>query len=63
MPTTLEMAGIPIPEDVAFKSLLPVIAGEISYPAIYGAYKDKQRMILSQDEVDCLSPERHSFVI
>lgn len=45
MPTTLEMAGIPIPEDVAFKSLLPVIAGEISYPAIYGAYKDKQRMI------------------
>jgi arylsulfatase A-like enzyme len=45
MPTTLEMAGIPIPEDVAFKSLLPVVAGEISYPAIYGAYKDKQRMI------------------
>ena len=25
MPTTLELANIPIPDDVAFKSLIPVI--------------------------------------
>lgn len=45
MPTTLELAHIPIPDDVAFKSLIPVIKGKESYSSIYGAYKDKQRMI------------------
>jgi arylsulfatase A-like enzyme len=45
MPTTLELANIPIPDDVAFKSLIPVIKGKESYSSIYGAYKDKQRMI------------------
>lgn len=45
MPTTLEMARIAVPSTVAFKSLLPVVAGEQTYEAIYGAYKDRQRMV------------------
>ena len=45
MPTTLELAGINIPSEIDFKSLLPVIKGQKTYSAIYGAYKDKQRMV------------------
>ncbi|MBT4757383.1 MAG: sulfatase-like hydrolase/transferase, partial [Opitutae bacterium] len=47
MPTTLELAGREIPAEVDFKSLLPLVRGEriIQYPAIYGAYRDKQRMV------------------
>lgn len=48
MPTTLELAGIPKPAHVEFKSLIPLIdrrrAG--NYDAIYGAYMDLQRMII-----------------
>jgi arylsulfatase A-like enzyme len=48
MPTTLELAGTDIPDHVQFKSLLPLISGDVdkSYEAIYGAYKsDLQRMV------------------
>jgi arylsulfatase A-like enzyme len=47
MPTTLELAGREIPAEVDFKSLLPLVRGErtIQYPAICGAYRDKQRMV------------------
>lgn len=47
MPTTLELAGVAKPEQVFFKSVLPLIQGKStsSYEAIYGAYLDKQRMI------------------
>ncbi len=49
MPTTLELAGAPIPPQVEFHSLLPLIEGRSgsSYPAIYGAYMEgMQRAVL-----------------
>ena len=51
MPTTLEYAGIEVPAEVAFHSLLPRLQGGSTNPgqAIYGAYKDSQRMIREGD--------------
>jgi arylsulfatase A-like enzyme len=48
MPTTLELAGIPKPAHVQYKSLMPLIEGkrDKNYDAIYGAYRDLQRMIV-----------------
>jgi len=48
MPTTLELAGLDIPEYVEFQSMLPYLReerNESSYDAVYGCYKDLQRMI------------------
>ena len=48
MPTSLELAGIEQPDHVSFHSLLDLIKGnqlESSYNGIYGAYRDRQRMI------------------
>jgi arylsulfatase A-like enzyme len=47
MPTTLELAGVPIPDYVEFKSLWPIISQQraVQYDAIYGAYINWQRMI------------------
>lgn len=47
MPTTLELAGVDIPEQVQFKSLMPLIdkRRKENYGAIYGAYMDLQRMV------------------
>jgi len=47
MPTSLELSGTEIPNHVQFRSLLPLVRGErtTSYEAIYGAYKDRQRMV------------------
>jgi len=47
MPTTLDLAGVPRPDHVQFKSLLPLIRGETvtPYDAIYGAYLDLQRSV------------------
>lgn len=52
MPTALELAHIQQPEQVAFHSLLKLAQGAqttSSYPAIYGAYMDLQRMIRKDD--------------
>jgi arylsulfatase A-like enzyme len=51
MPTALELAGKPIPQQVQFKSLLPLIRGERTeqYPSIYGAYTQAQRMVRQGD--------------
>ncbi|MCP4644077.1 MAG: sulfatase-like hydrolase/transferase [bacterium] len=48
MPTTFELAGAPTPEHVEFRSLLPLITKERDeqYEAIYGAYMDRQRMVM-----------------
>ncbi len=50
MPTALELAGAPIPEQVEFKSLLPLIEGKAdkNHDAIYGAYMGLQRMITKE---------------
>ncbi|MDQ8181586.1 sulfatase-like hydrolase/transferase [Pelagicoccus sp. SDUM812005] len=47
MPTALEVAGIEKPDYVDFKSVLPLLRGEVekSYDAIYGSYIDRQRMV------------------
>ena len=48
MATSLELAGIEKPNYVFFNSVIPLVNGEqanSSYPAIYGAYMDTQRMI------------------
>ncbi|MAD79727.1 MAG: choline-sulfatase [Planctomycetaceae bacterium] len=46
-PTTCELAGIPIPESVESKSLVPILQGTASqiYPVIYGYFHKYQRMI------------------
>ena len=44
MPTTLELAGAPVPDSVEFRSLLPVAAGSApGLSAVYLAYTDRQR--------------------
>jgi arylsulfatase A-like enzyme len=47
MPTTLELAGVEMPEHVQFKSLMPLVRGTVagSYDAVYGAYLDVQRSV------------------
>ncbi len=47
MPTTLELAGVPKPDQVQFNSLLPLISGATrkSHDAIYGGYMTLQRMV------------------
>lgn len=46
MPTTLELAGAALPDDLDFQSILPILRGERGgRESIYGAYRDHQRMI------------------
>lgn len=47
MPTTLQLAGVEVPAQVEFKSLLPLLRDQTKehYEAIYGAYIDLQRMV------------------
>lgn len=47
MPTTLELAGIPLPKHVAYKSLVPLLnnADATVHEVIYGAYMNVQRMV------------------
>ena len=46
-PTVCELAGIPIPESLEGKSLVPVLSGKTDtvYPFIVGYYRQYQRMI------------------
>ena len=47
MPTTLELAQIPIPDHIQFRSLLPILRKQrqSNYEAIYAGYMKSQRMI------------------
>ena len=59
MPTTLELAGIPCPEHVQFKSLLPLLSGSSTkapYDAIYGAYLALQRSVIAEGHKLILYP-------
>lgn len=52
MPTTLELAGVQIPEHVYYHSLLPQIKNrntEGNYQGIYGGYMDLQRMLRTDE--------------
>jgi arylsulfatase A-like enzyme len=60
MATSLELAGIEIPDYVEFNSLLPLIHGdreESFYDGIYGAYIDLQRMIRKDDHKMIVYPK------
>jgi len=50
-PTTCELAGIAIPKTVESKSLVPLLMGKKKqvYDAIYGSYKEFQRMVRTED--------------
>jgi arylsulfatase A-like enzyme len=48
MPTAIDYAGGRVPEYVEFNSLKPLVEKEqvvSSYPEVYGAYMDQQRMV------------------
>ncbi|OYW17858.1 MAG: hypothetical protein B7Z55_11710 [Planctomycetales bacterium 12-60-4] len=47
MPTTLDLAGLDIPEHVSYQNLLPIIRGKgtSKYRSIYNAYIDLQRAV------------------
>lgn len=51
MATTLELAGAKVPDDVQFRSLLPLLRNQRTeqYEAIYGGYIDLQRMVIDDD--------------
>ncbi len=58
-PTTCDLAGIPTPATVEFKSLKPLIeqSSQNSYDAIFGSYKHFQRMVRTKDFKLILYPE------
>lgn len=47
MPTTLDLANMPLPSHLSFRSLCPLLRGTTGagYDAVYGAYMDLQRMV------------------
>ena len=51
MPTAIELSGAPVPERVEFNSLLPLLNGnkKQQYKALYGAYMNRQRMVIVGD--------------
>ena len=59
MASTLELAGVPKPGHVQFRSLMPLIAGKrsSSYDAIYGGYLAVQRMVTDDDHKLLLYPK------
>ncbi len=58
MPTTLELAGAPIPDRVEYQSLLPIIRGESTgRKSIYGAYVMLQRMVTYGDHKLIIYPK------
>ena len=58
-PTTCDLAGIDTPQTVEFKSLMPLIeqTSSQSYDAIFGSYKDFQRMVRTEDFKLILYPQ------
>ncbi len=65
MPTTLELAGIPKPDYVQFRSLLPLITGkrDRQYDAIYGAYLQLQRAVIDGDFKLILYPKSSTVLL
>lgn len=51
VPTTLDLAEAPVPDQVAFKSFLPLLQGQAynGHDAIYGAYRNTQRAVVQGD--------------
>lgn len=51
VPTSLEAAGIEVPDEVFFQSLMPVIRdwSHVPYETLYGAYCESQRMAIKDN--------------
>ena len=57
-PTTCELAGVSVPGSVEFKSLLPILQGQDGgEEAIFGSYRDFQRMVRTRGHKLILYPE------
>ena len=65
MPTTLELANVPRPDHVQFKSLLPLLSGKAKsqYDAIYGGYLQVQRMVRLGDYKLILYPQANQSLL
>ena len=65
MPTTMDLAGVAIPNHVEFKSLSAVLQGKVEtpYAAIYGAYKDKQRMVRKDNMKLIWYPDANKYLL
>ena len=66
MATTLDLAGIEKPEYVEFNSLIPAINNEVStssYPEIYGAYINFQRMVRTDKYKLIVYPEAQKILL
>lgn len=62
MPTTLEIAGAEVTDDVYFESFLPALYGDGSgRDAVYGAYRMHQRMVQVDGKKLILYPEARVF--
>jgi arylsulfatase A-like enzyme len=58
MPTSLELAGAGVDDDIAFSSVLPHLTGKGKLrPAIFGAYMESQRMVTSGNKKLILYPK------
>lgn len=58
VPTTLELAGARVGDDIEFSSLLPHLKGKGKVrPAIFGAYMQSQRMVTSGNKKLILYPK------
>jgi arylsulfatase A-like enzyme len=46
-PTVCELAGVPVPETVEGRSVVPLLRGKVKsvHPAAFGYFRDTQRMI------------------
>ena len=64
MPTTLELAGVKIPPQVQFHSLLPAMRGEGgTYKAVYGGYINLQRMVTADGWKMILYPKIQKILL
>ena len=57
--TTGDLADVPVPENLEFKSIAPLLSGEKDeiYDAIFGSYKDFQRMVRTENYKLILYPQ------
>lgn len=65
MPTTLELAGVRIPDHVQFKSVMPLIEKkqEKTHDAVYGAFRKSQRTVIIDNYKLMMFPEVKKYFL
>jgi arylsulfatase A-like enzyme len=65
MPSSLELAGVAVPEHIQFKSVMPLVRGKTgkSYDAIYGGYLKSQRAVIAERHKLILFPEVKKYFL